>query len=63
MLQPKFQPKKPLNYENDALYSEHGKARLRKSYMRDDEKSIQDRLWYVSAEFADDQDHAQRMYE
>lgn len=63
MLQPKFQPKKPLFYENDALYSEHGKARLRKSYMRDDEKSIQERLWYVSAEFADDQDHAQRMYE
>ncbi len=51
------------DYSRDALFDELGIKRLKESYMRDDEVSPQDRFAYVSASFASNQDHAQRLYD
>lgn len=47
----------------DALFDELGLMRLRESYMRDDEKSPQERLAFVAEAFASDPEHAQRIYD
>ena len=52
-----------LDYSRDALFDELGKLRLKESYMREDEKSPQERFAYVSASFASNKEHAQRLYE
>lgn len=52
-----------LDYSRDALFDELGKLRLKESYMREDETSPQERLAYVSASFASNKEHAQRLYE
>ncbi len=50
------------DYSRDTLFDELGIKRLRESYMREDETSPQDRFAFVSAAFATDQEHAQRLY-
>src|SRR5210317_2066726 len=52
-----------VDYSRDALFDELGQIRLRESYMREDEKSPQERFAYVSSKFGTDADHAQRLYE
>lgn len=52
-----------VDYSRDSLFDELGMIRLKESYMRDDETSPQERFAYVSAHFASDPDHAQRLYE
>ena len=52
-----------IDYSRDALFDELGRIRLRESYMREDEKSPQERFAYVSSKFGTDADHAQRLYE
>jgi len=52
-----------LDYSRDSLFDEQGLLRLRESYMREEEKSPQERFAYVSKAFATDEAHAQRMYE
>lgn len=51
------------DYSRDALFDELGIKRLKESYMKDDEVSPQDRFAHVSASFASNQDHAQRLYD
>lgn len=51
------------DYSRDALFDELGIKRLRESYMREDETSPQDRFVFVSAAFATNQEHAQRLYD
>ena len=52
-----------VDYTRDNLFDELGIKRLRESYMRDDEKSPQERFAFVSSAFASSPDHAQRLYE
>lgn len=52
-----------VDYSRDALLDEIGIQRLRDSYMREDEKSPQDRYAYVSEAFSSNPEHAQRLYE
>jgi ribonucleoside-diphosphate reductase alpha chain len=52
-----------IDYTKDSLFDELGIKRLRESYMREDEKSPQDRLAFVSSAFASNQEHAQRLYD
>ena len=52
-----------VNYERDNLFDELGIKRLKESYMREDEKSPQERFAYVSKSFGTNQNHAQRLYE
>lgn len=52
-----------VDYSRDALFDELGMIRLKESYMADDETSPQERFAYVSAKFASDKFHAQRLYE
>ena len=52
-----------MDLSRDALFDELGLQRLKESYMRDDETSPQERFAYVSAAFASNQAHAQRLYE
>jgi ribonucleoside-diphosphate reductase alpha chain len=52
-----------VDYTRDNLFDELGIKRLRESYMRDDEKSPQERFAFVSSAFASNPDHAQRLYE
>ena len=52
-----------VDYSRDELFDELGKLRLKESYMKDDEKSPQERFAFVSAAFGTDADHAQRLYE
>jgi ribonucleoside-diphosphate reductase alpha chain len=52
-----------VNYTRDALFDELGLKRLKESYMRDDEKSPQERFAFVSNSFGSDPAHAQRLYE
>ena len=47
----------------DSLFDKLGLARLKESYMRDDEDSPQQRFAYVSKQFASNPEHAQRLYE
>lgn len=51
------------DYSRDSLFDELGIKRLKESYMKDDETSPQDRFAYVSASFASNQEHAQRLYD
>lgn len=60
MEEPKFQIQ--IDLTRDKLFDEHGLKRLRESYMREDEKSPQERFAFVSAAFASNQEHAQRLY-
>jgi len=52
-----------IDLSRDSLFDEHGMARLRDSYMTEDEESPQERFAFVSKTFATDQAHAQRLYE
>ncbi len=52
-----------VDYSRDNLFDELGKIRLKESYMKDDEKSPQERFAFVSAAFGSNPDHAQRLYE
>lgn len=52
-----------INLSRDKLFDELGLRRMKESYMRDDEFSPQQRFAYVSAAFASDEDHAQRLYD
>ena len=52
-----------VDYSRDSLFDELGMIRLKESYMKDDEKSPQERFASVSSQFATDKFHAQRLYE
>ena len=52
-----------VDYSRDELFDELGKIRLKESYMRDDEKSPQERFAFVSRAFGSNDEHAQRLYE
>lgn len=52
-----------IDYSRDSLFDELGMKRLRESYMREDEKSPQERFAYVSSKFASNPEHAQRLYD
>jgi ribonucleoside-diphosphate reductase alpha chain len=52
-----------VDYSRDVLFDELGLKRLRESYMRDDEKSPQERFAFVSSKFASNPEHAQRLYD
>ena len=51
-----------MDFSRDGLFDDLGKTRLKDSYMREDEQSPQERFAYVSAAFASNQEHAQRLY-
>jgi ribonucleoside-diphosphate reductase alpha chain len=52
-----------IDYSRDSLFDELGVKRLQESYMREDEKSPQERFAYVSKAFGSNQEHSQRLYE
>jgi len=52
-----------IDLERDKLFDELGIKRLQESYMREDEKSPQERFAFVSKSFSSNQEHAQRLYE
>ena len=52
-----------VDYARDNLFDELGIKRLRESYMKEDEKSPQERFAYVSEAFGSNPEHAQRLYE
>jgi ribonucleoside-diphosphate reductase alpha chain len=52
-----------VDYSRDTLFDELGMIRLRESYMKDEEKSPQERFAYVSSVFSSSIDHAQRLYD
>lgn len=52
-----------IDLSRDSLFDDHGLTRLKDSYMRDEEKSPQERLAFVSKSFASNDEHAQRMYD
>jgi ribonucleoside-diphosphate reductase alpha chain len=52
-----------LNYERDALFDSLGIKRLQESYMKDEEKSPQERFAFVSTKFGSNPEHAQRLYD
>ena len=52
-----------IDLSRDELFDKLGLSRLRESYMREDEESPQERFAYVSATFASNPEHAQRLYE
>jgi ribonucleoside-diphosphate reductase alpha chain len=52
-----------VDYTRDSLFDELGIKRLQESYMREDEKSPQERFAYVSSAFGSNTEHAQRLYE
>lgn len=52
-----------IDYNRDSLFDDLGKRRLKDSYMRESEKSPQERFAYVSSAFASNKEHAQRLYE
>lgn len=51
------------DFSRDSLFDELGLRRLRDSYMMDGETSPQERFAYVSAAFASNEAHAQRLYD
>jgi len=51
------------NPERDDLFDQLGIARLKESYMMDNELSPQDRFAHVSKAFSSNPDHAQRLYD
>jgi ribonucleoside-diphosphate reductase alpha chain len=52
-----------IDYSRDSLFDKLGLARLKESYMKDDESSPQERFAAVSLQFGSDIEHAQRLYE
>lgn len=52
-----------IDYSRDSLFDELGMKRLKESYMREDEKSPQERFAFVSTKFASNPEHAQRLYD
>jgi len=52
-----------IDLDRDKLFDELGIKRLQESYMKEDEKSPQERFAYVSKAFSSNDDHAQRLYE
>ena len=52
-----------IDYSRDQLFDSLGIKRLQESYMRDDEKSPQERLAFVSTQFGTNTEHAQRLYD
>ena len=52
-----------INPARDNLFDELGIARLKESYMLDNELSPQERFAYVSKTFSSNNEHAQRLYE
>lgn len=52
-----------LDFSRDKLFDQLGKTRLKESYMKADEVSPQERFAFVSAAFASNEEHAQRLYE
>lgn len=52
-----------IDYGRDSLFDKLGLARLKESYMREDEESPQQRFAHVSATFGSTPEHAQRLYE
>lgn len=52
-----------VDYSRDGLFDVLGIKRLQESYMKEDEKSPQERFAFVSAAFSTDAEHAQRLYD
>ena len=52
-----------VDYSRDSLFDNLGLMRMRESYMREEEKSPQERFAYVSKSFGSNVEHAQRLYE
>jgi ribonucleoside-diphosphate reductase alpha chain len=52
-----------IDLKRDNLFDELGIKRLKESYMRETESSPQERFAFVSAAFASNVDHAQRLYD
>jgi ribonucleoside-diphosphate reductase alpha chain len=52
-----------VDYSRDALFDELGLLRLKESYMKDEEKSPQERFAFVSKAFSSNPEHAQRLYD
>jgi ribonucleoside-diphosphate reductase alpha chain len=52
-----------VDYSKDSLFDELGIKRLKESYMREDEKSPQERFAYVSKAFGSNKAHSQRLYD
>jgi len=52
-----------VDYNRDTLFDKLGLARLKESYMKDDEESPQERFAFVSSSFGSNPEHAQRLYE
>jgi ribonucleoside-diphosphate reductase alpha chain len=52
-----------VDYSRDGLFDELGVKRLQESYMKDEEKSPQERFAYVSKAFGSNLEHSQRLYD
>lgn len=52
-----------IEHSRDSLFDELGIRRLKDSYFQEGETSPQSRLAFVSAQFASNQEHAQRLYD
>jgi ribonucleoside-diphosphate reductase alpha chain len=52
-----------VDYARDSLFDELGIKRLKESYMKDEEKSPQERFAFVSNAFGSNKEHSQRLYE
>ena len=52
-----------IDLSRDKLFDELGFKRLKESYMKDEEKSPQERFAYVSKAFGSNEEHAQRLYD
>ena len=52
-----------IDLDRDKLFDDLGLMRLKESYMKDTEKSPQERLWYVSKAFSSNEEHAKRLYD
>jgi ribonucleoside-diphosphate reductase alpha chain len=52
-----------VDYSRDSLFDTLGLTRLKESYMKDEEKSPQERFAFVSSKFGSNQEHAQRLYD
>ncbi|NBP15551.1 ribonucleotide-diphosphate reductase subunit alpha, partial [bacterium] len=52
-----------VDYSRDNLFDELGIKRLKESYMKDEEKSPQERFAHVSTAFGSNPEHSQRLYD
>jgi ribonucleoside-diphosphate reductase alpha chain len=52
-----------VNYSRDGLFDDLGIKRLQESYMKEEEKSPQERFAYVSKAFGSNLEHSQRLYD